>query len=271
MARLIALLVTALWPALASAQTAELDGVNITTETSPRISGTRYSSPRRPATRRLFVLDQAGRILILTNGTVRGGALSRHRRPRERRRRAGPARPRLPSPLRGERPFLRELHGRRRRHADRRVPACPTDPDAALPDPAATLLSIDQPFANHNGGWIAFGPDGFLYIGMGDGGSGGDPNGNGQNLDALLGKMLRIDVDGAKPYAIPPTNPFAQRRRRAGDFPLGLRNPWRNAFDGDNLYIADVGQNAFEEIHVVTHRGRRRQPRLEQDGRAALL
>ena len=92
------------------------------------------------------------------------------------------------------------------------------------------LLEINQPFDNHNGGQLLFGPDGYLYIGMGDGGSGGDPQNNAQNLDALLGKMLRIDVDGAQPYAIPPTNPFVNRTGADEVWAFGLRNPWRFSF-----------------------------------------
>jgi glucose/arabinose dehydrogenase len=127
------------------------------------------------------------------------------------------------------------------------------DPDVADPSSEEVLLVIDQPFGNHNGGQIAFGPDGFLYIGMGDGGSGGDPQGNAQNPSTLLGKMLRIDVEGgAFPYAVPPENPFAGREGfRDEIWALGLRNPWRFSFDrgtGD-LYIGDVGQNSFEEVN----------------------
>lgn len=114
------------------------------------------------------------------------------------------------------------------------------------------LLTIAQPFPNHNGGALAFGPDGYLYIGMGDGGSAGDPQGHGQNLDSLLGKILRIDVDNGDPYAIPPDNPFADGQQgRAEIWAVGLRNPWRISFDratGD-LFIADVGQNQWEEIN----------------------
>ena len=115
------------------------------------------------------------------------------------------------------------------------------------------LMFVRQPFSNHNGGGLAFGPDGFLYIGLGDGGSGGDPQGNAQNLGTRLGKMLRIDVNGAAPFAVPPDNPLAGC---AGALPeiwaWGLRNPWRFSFDrgtGD-LYIGDVGQGALEEIDV---------------------
>lgn len=113
------------------------------------------------------------------------------------------------------------------------------------------LIKIDQPASNHNGGQIQFGPDGYLYIGMGDGGSAGDPWGNAQNLDSLLGKLLRLDVDGEKPYAIPADNPFKGRSAaRPEIWAYGLRNPWRFSFDSEtgDMYIADVGQNLWEEI-----------------------
>jgi glucose/arabinose dehydrogenase len=124
--------------------------------------------------------------------------------------------------------------------------------DSADPQSARVLLTIPQPAANHNGGLLKFGPDGMLYIGMGDGGRAGDPWGNGQNPQELLGKLLRIDVDGGEPYAVPADNPFVQQQNgRVEIWAWGLRNPWRFSFDrltGD-LYIADVGQNAFEEVH----------------------
>lgn len=130
-----------------------------------------------------------------------------------------------------------------------------TATDAGDADAASEniILTIEQPFANHNGGQIAFGPDGMLYIGMGDGGSGGDPLGSGQNSASLLGKLLRIDVEsGVQPYAIPATNPFANTSSiRAEIWASGLRNPWRFSFDREkgDLFIADVGQNLFEEIN----------------------
>jgi len=127
---------------------------------------------------------------------------------------------------------------------------------APILDPASEvmLLNVEQPFANHNGGQLAFGPDGFLWFGLGDGGSGGDPLGNGQNPSTLLGSILRLDVAEAGGYAIPDDNPFADGSNGAPEVYLtGLRNPWRFSFDPetDALWIADVGQNAYEEINRI--------------------
>ncbi len=128
------------------------------------------------------------------------------------------------------------------------------DSDRADAVSEEVILMIKQPFANHNGGQLAFGPDGYLYIGMGDGGSGGDPFGNGQKMDTLLGKLLRIDVESnVKPYDVPPSNPFVGKKGVLPEiWALGLRNPWRFSFDRrtGNLFIADVGQNKYEEVDV---------------------
>ncbi len=127
------------------------------------------------------------------------------------------------------------------------------NPDTADPDSSQILLTINQPFANHNGGQIAFGPDGYLYVGMGDGGAANDPKNNGQTLTTMLGKILRLDIDHADPYGVPENNPFVNAgEARPEIWSYGWRNPWRFSFDPANgdMYVADVGQNQFEEVHV---------------------
>jgi glucose/arabinose dehydrogenase len=153
---------------------------------------------------------------------------------------------------------------------DTRIAAVDLDGDAVVEGTRREILAVDQPFANHNGGDIEIGPDGYLYIALGDGGAAGDPMGNGQDTGALLGKILRIDPAedvGADGYGIPPDNPFA------GDLDAGapevwlygVRNPWRIAFDPvtDDLWVADVGQNAYEEINLL--------PAADGGGRGANL
>ena len=125
------------------------------------------------------------------------------------------------------------------------------NPDVADPQSELKLMTIYQPYVNHNGGDVNFGPDGYLYMGLGDGGSAGDPGNRAQNLMVYLGKLLRIDVDHGNPYAIPPANPFYGSLSALGEiWAFGLRNPWRFSFDrltGD-LWIGDVGQDTWEEI-----------------------
>lgn len=135
------------------------------------------------------------------------------------------------------------------------------DSNRAERDSELVLLEIAQPFTNHNGGQIAFGPDGFLYIALGDGGSGGDPLNHGQTTSSLLGSILRIDVDDTENdanYAIPQDNPFVNDQGTRNEiYAYGLRNPWRMSFDSqtDKLWTADVGQGAIEEIDVITAGG----------------
>ena len=132
---------------------------------------------------------------------------------------------------------------------------------AAAPSTENVLLQVRQPFTNHKGGQLAFGPDGFLYVGLGDGGSGNDPSGNGQNLNTLLAKILRIDVSGTSgnlAYRVPADNPFAGQQNARGEiWAYGLRNPWRFSFDTQTgtLWAGDVGQNTREEIDIVTRGG----------------
>jgi hypothetical protein len=137
-----------------------------------------------------------------------------------------------------------------------------TNPDSALASSELVLLEVNQPFSNHNGGQIAFGSDGYLYIGLGDGGSGGDPQGNGQNRQTLLGALLRIDVDNPEVplnYGIPPDNPYVDNVSgyREEIYAYGLRNPWRFSFDPstDDLWLGDVGQGTYEEVDIIEKGG----------------
>ncbi|UCH84016.1 MAG: PQQ-dependent sugar dehydrogenase [Candidatus Latescibacterota bacterium] len=139
-----------------------------------------------------------------------------------------------------------------------RYAVSPQNPDSALHDSEMILLEVDQPYSNHNAGQLAFGPDGLLYIALGDGGSGGDPLGNGQNLETLHGSLLRVDVDtttASANYAIPADNPFAGNTQgyREEIYAYGLRNPWRFSFDHvtGRCWLADVGQEDYEEINLV--------------------
>jgi glucose/arabinose dehydrogenase len=187
---------------------------------------------------RVFIVEKAGRILIAQNGE------------------------RLPQPFLDIRGRVRSLESERGLLGLAFHPNYPSgntvisrfetsaDPNIAIGDSETILLRVNQPYGNHNGGMLAFGPDSYLYIGTGDGGSGGDPQGNAQNPNSLLGKILRLDVDSGEPYAIPDGNaPNGLPEIWAS----GLRNPWRFSFDratGD-LFIGDVGQNQWEEIHFL--------------------
>jgi len=129
------------------------------------------------------------------------------------------------------------------------------DPNIANPSSAFQIMTVSQPYSNHNGGNMEFGPDGYLYLGFGDGGSGGDPQGYAQNTMTRLGKMLRIDVDGGSPFVVPPTNPYVGVSGYLSEiWAIGLRNPWRFSFDPLNgsLWIGDVGQDGWEEIDYVS-------------------
>lgn len=142
-----------------------------------------------------------------------------------------------------------------------RFKVSPSDPNKADAASELVLLKYKQPYGNHNGGQVAFGPDGYLYISVGDGGSGGDPQLNGQNPKTLLGSILRIDVNKSENglnYGIPADNPFANHASNKKEiYAYGLRNPWRMSFDPSTgkLWCADVGQNAFEEVDIIVNGG----------------
>jgi glucose/arabinose dehydrogenase len=218
-----------------------------------------YVAQPRDGTRRLFVVEQPGRIKVLppdgggptvfldiTDRVLSGG---------ERGLLGLAFHPRFASNGRFFVNYTRQPDGAT---VIAEFAASRGDRDVADPASEAPLLVVPQPFDNHNGGMVEFGPDGLLYIALGDGGSANDPGDRAQNPDELLGKLLRVDVDrsaGGRPYAAPASNPFAGAGRgREEIFALGFRNPFRFSFDratGD-LWLADVGQSAVEEVDVVT-------------------
>ncbi len=206
-----------------------------------------------PGDPRLFVIGQTGRIAIDDGGRVTGTFLDISGRLSCCGERGLLGLAFHPQYASNGRFFVRYTDG----VGDIRISEFHVTSNRNVADPGSekVLLTIPHPsFANHNGGRIVFGPDGYLYVGTGDGGSGGDPSNHGQSLTTLLGKMLRIDVDGAsagKPYAIPPDNPFVGQGGKLPEiFSYGLRNPYSFSFDrltGD-LWIADVGQDRWEEV-----------------------
>ena len=244
----------------ASAAAGPFDPTGVTVHVQVALSG--LSAPVDVANAgdgsgRLFVVEQAGRIQVVRDGTVKPrpflDIVSRVASGGERGLLGLAFHPDYPTDPR----FFVDYTDRAGNTVVSSFRVGPTDPDRADPASETVLLHVSQPFANHNGGAVEFGPDGRLYIALGDGGSGGDPQGNGQRLDTLLAKVLRIDIDHAAsgaPYSVPADNPFiATAGARPEIWLTGLRNPWRLRFDratGD-LWIGDVGQNLWEEIDVA--------------------
>lgn len=205
-----------------------------------------------PADQRLFIVEQPGRIRVVENGR----ALDKAFLDIVNKVRSGGEQGLLSvafHPLYRANGFLFVNYTDKK--GDTRIERYTVSADRNVVDAgsAKLILSIDQRYSNHQGGLNLFGPDGMLYIGMGDGGSQGDPHGNGQNPNSLLAKLLRINVDRGDPYTIPAANPYAKGGGRGEIWAIGLRNPWRFAFDRVSglLYIADVGGSRFEEIDVA--------------------
>lgn len=201
---------------------------------------------------RLFIVEQPGRIRVVENGR----ALDKPFLDIVNKVRSGGEQGLLSvafHPLYRANGFLFVNYTDKK--GDTRIERYTVSADRNIVDPgsAKLILAIDQRYSNHQGGLNLFGPDGMLYIGMGDGGSQGDPHGNGQNPNSLLAKLLRVNVDRGDPYTIPAANPYAKGGGRGEIWAIGLRNPWRFAFDRVSglLYIADVGGSRFEEIDVV--------------------
>jgi len=208
---------------------------------------------------RLFIVEKTGRVRIIQNGTLLGTPfldLSDSISTGGEQGLLGLAFP--PDYAESGRFFVSYTSPRGARSGGTSVIASYAvsggNPNVADPASGATVLEVEQPYENHNGGMIAFGPDGLLYVGLGDGGGGGDPLNTGQDRSDLLGSLLRLDVSGPSGYVVPPTNPYAGSTQFAPEiWNWGLRNPWRFSFDrgtGD-LYIGDVGQGSREEINVA--------------------
>jgi glucose/arabinose dehydrogenase len=228
----------------------------------PRLSFVRPLDLEEPGdgSHRLFVVEQAGRISVFPNDPAAASA-KLFLDIRDRVDDSGNEMGLLglafdPDYERTGQFYVNYTAGNPRRTVIARYSVSATNPDSADAGSELILLEFDQPFENHNGGRVMFGPDGFLYIGTGDGGSAGDPNSNGQNLNVLLGKILRIDVknpSGGLKYGIPPDNPFVNTGHRGEIWAYGLRNPWRFSYDppSGRLWAGDVGQDAIEEVDII--------------------
>ncbi len=259
----LALSALAIFLAVAPTSPLEADDYELVPVASGLSSPLYVTAPHGDA--RLFVVEQGGRIRVIENGAVRStpflnvSSLITSPRGGEQGLLGMAFHPNYPS---NGRFFIAYTNS----GGDVVVAEYHATPSSDVADSAVVkrLMTIDHPFSNHNGGMIIFGPDGYLYIGSGDGGGGGDPNGNGQNRNSLLGKILRIDVDGddfpgdsTRNYTIPPDNPFVGASGADEVWIYGVRNPWRFWIDGptDRFYVADVGQGEREEVTVLASGG----------------
>jgi glucose/arabinose dehydrogenase len=207
----------------------------------------------RDGTNRLFIVEKGGRIRIVKNGTLVAGSFLNISSAVSKGGEQGLLGLAFHPGFRTNRRFYVNYTDTRGNTVVREYKASATNPDVVASGSGRTIIRIAQPYSNHNGGMIAFGRDGYLYIGMGDGGSGGDPGNRAQSASSLLGKMLRINVNGrtsTRNYLIPSSNPYVGRTGRDEIWQRGLRNPWRFSFDRStgSLWIGDVGQNRYEEV-----------------------
>jgi glucose/arabinose dehydrogenase len=204
-------------------------------------------------THRLFIVEKTGTIRIVQNGTLLPGVFLSLASSVSRGTEQGLLGLVFHPSFATSHRFVVDYTDTNGKTVVREYRASTTSPNRVLAGSGRTLLTIAQPYANHNGGMLAFGPDGYLYIGTGDGGSAGDPGNRAQDIDSLLGKLLRIDVDhtsGSLRYRNPSTNPYVGRPGADQVWQRGLRNPWRFSFDRatGSLWIGDVGQNSYEEV-----------------------
>ena len=212
-----------------------------------------FVTSARDGTGRLFIVEQTGRIRIWDGGTLLAGPFLNLASSVSKGGEQGLLGLAFHPGFRTNRKFYVNYTNLAGDTLVREFRASATDPNRVEAGSGRTIIKIGQPYANHNGGMIAFGPDGYLYIGMGDGGSAGDPGNRAQNKGSLLGKLLRINVNGktsTRNYLIPSSNPYVGKPGRNEIWQRGLRNPWRWSFDRrtGNLWIGDVGQGRYEEV-----------------------
>jgi glucose/arabinose dehydrogenase len=212
-----------------------------------------FATSPNDGTHRLFIVQKTGSIRILRNGTLLSASFLNISASVSKGGEQGLLGLAFSPSFKTNRRYYIDYTDVNGNTVVREYRASATNPNATEAHSGRTILRITQPYANHNGGMIAFGPDGDLYIGMGDGGSGGDPGNRAQSTSTLLGKILRIDVNGTsstKAYRIPSTNPYVGRAGLDEIWQRGVRNPWRFSFDKatGNLWIGDVGQNRYEEV-----------------------
>ena len=263
----ILMLAALILPPSSSLPVAAGDPTNVQLAAQPLLSGftlPTYMVPAGDGSGRLFVVEQAGRIQLIKSGTKQGtpfldiSSLVAYTVGGERGLYTVAFSPHYATDGNFYVNYAR-FSSDASQLGDIILARYHVSANADVADVARAQILLTVPhhqFSNHNGGTVAFGPDGYLYMSIGDGGSGGDPNGNGQNTQVLLGKMLRLDVSGVGAYTIPPSNPFVGNAAAGAPevWAYGLRNPWRYSFDAPSgtLFIGDVGQNLFEEVDAVS-------------------